>query len=378
MDLHASLLSACESGALAQLHELLTRPGTAEHIDDRLNFDGMTALMVAAKHGRADCTRLLIERGASVNATRSDGTTALSLAALGNAAATTWLLLSANANPHATDSAGTTPLHWAAYSGALECVRCLLYARADPSCRDEDGTPADTAVARRHNDCSLVLQAAAYLHSGGTLPTIQVKIENHAAHPVRLFQCAPCNPNEEDLGMIPAASPAAVQPASGVLQPGGGTVQPGDPRNPTDVAVAAMFNAAAAQATPAGAAAVAGAVVAAMRQGTTFSGYELRLKDTSGEKVRTRLSRALTDPGGCAFPWPRWLASRPLSPSGVKPIGPCPLRVVSITTPECSRNARASTPSPPLPPQLLASRLIGMDANQSFVYGKAEPQLWEW
>ena len=104
-----------------------------------------------------------------------------------------------------------TPLHWAAYSGALECVRCLLYARADPSCRDEDGTPADTAVAKRHNDCSLVLQAASHLHSGGTLPTIQVKIENHTAHPVRLFQCAPCNPNEEDLGMIPAASPAAVE-----------------------------------------------------------------------------------------------------------------------------------------------------------------------
>src|SRR5215212_10237365 len=65
-----------ESGEVEELEELLPRADV-----NARNEHGMTALMRAAYHGRAEMVRALLDHGADPNITRNDKFTALSLAA---------------------------------------------------------------------------------------------------------------------------------------------------------------------------------------------------------------------------------------------------------------------------------------------------------
>src|SRR5262249_82777 len=70
------LLRIAESGDVAKLERALARGGDVNACD----ASGVTALMVAAYHGRLEMVRALLEHGAELNAANSEGLTAAMLA----------------------------------------------------------------------------------------------------------------------------------------------------------------------------------------------------------------------------------------------------------------------------------------------------------
>ena len=78
-----------------------------------------TPLTVAARYGKTDAVKLLLERGA---------------------------------DPNMTDGWNDTPLHNAVINWEKDCVRLLLDRGADPNIRDEDGKTPLALVLHRGND----------------------------------------------------------------------------------------------------------------------------------------------------------------------------------------------------------------------------------
>jgi ankyrin repeat protein len=103
--------------------------------------DGFTALHFPAFFGGIEEARLLIERGADVDAHgRSWMTgTPLNSAAAGGHVDVARLLLDAGADPDARQASGWTPLHSAAHNGDLGMVGLLLARGADPAATNDDG-----------------------------------------------------------------------------------------------------------------------------------------------------------------------------------------------------------------------------------------------
>lgn len=87
-----------------------------------------TPLHLAAEEGSPECTRLLLEAGASPDVKNSRGQTSLHLAALAQSAETLDILVAAGATINAEDDNGRTPLH-AAVAKAVrgsDIVRALI------------------------------------------------------------------------------------------------------------------------------------------------------------------------------------------------------------------------------------------------------------
>lgn len=111
--------------------------------------DGWTGLQLAAYGGHEDVARLLLDRGAHVQATSTNqmANTALHGAIAGKRARLVALLLDRGADPEATDSWGNAALHLAAHEGNSEIVETLLGHRVNLNSRRKDGkTPLAVAV----------------------------------------------------------------------------------------------------------------------------------------------------------------------------------------------------------------------------------------
>ena len=87
---------------------------------------GRTALMIAAKHGRADLVSRLLRRGADVNVRSHNRGTALMFAALGTSPQTLDALLSAGADVNAVGGFDWTALMVASVKGDAPAVKRLL------------------------------------------------------------------------------------------------------------------------------------------------------------------------------------------------------------------------------------------------------------
>jgi hypothetical protein len=132
------------SYAAANGHEavvrLLLEKGADVDAKDRL--DGRTALIRAAEGGHEAVMRLLLETGADVEAKdRRGGWTALVKAAASGHEAAVRLLLETGADIDAKES-GWTALTWAAEGGHEAVVRLLLETGADVDTKEEDGKTA--------------------------------------------------------------------------------------------------------------------------------------------------------------------------------------------------------------------------------------------
>lgn len=122
---------------------------------------GMTALHRAVWGGHPEIVKLLLERGAEVEARDGAGQTPLSLAARWGRADIMDLLLKRGADPSARDDMGRTLLHYAAQYGHLEVMRVLLDRGFDPDVSCKTGTPLHSAAQSRQ------LEAARYLLDRG-------------------------------------------------------------------------------------------------------------------------------------------------------------------------------------------------------------------
>ena len=141
-----TVFEAAAFGRVARLEELLA----AEPELVRLwSEDGFTLLHLACFAGGAATTRLLVERGADLEALSTASfakVRPLGTAAFARDHESARVLLEAGADPNGPGEGGYKPLHTAAQNGDVELIRLLLEHGADPGAAASDGrTPADLA-----------------------------------------------------------------------------------------------------------------------------------------------------------------------------------------------------------------------------------------
>jgi ankyrin repeat protein len=107
---------------------------TASTDVNALNSAGESALMMAALKGDMDGATMLLERGAQVN---KSGWTPLHYAATGPEPRLVRLLIDRGAELNAPSPNGTTPLMMAAQYGSEDSVKLLLERGADPKLRND-------------------------------------------------------------------------------------------------------------------------------------------------------------------------------------------------------------------------------------------------
>ena len=145
-----SFVEAC---ALGDKESVLQMLDTDRALLDSFSDDGFPAVGLAVFFRHPDVARLLIERGADVNATAQN---AFRVAPVHAAAATRdasimQLLIDHGADVNARQQMGYTALHTAAQLGDRAMLDLLLAAGADPRAAGDDGkTPADLAAAHGH------------------------------------------------------------------------------------------------------------------------------------------------------------------------------------------------------------------------------------
>jgi len=100
---------------------------------------GSTPLLFAARHGRIENARLLIDAGADVNVKAPNDQSALVIASFSGQGKFAAFLLEQGANPNNAD-AGYTALHTAVSRGDLELVKALTAHGADPNSRITRGS----------------------------------------------------------------------------------------------------------------------------------------------------------------------------------------------------------------------------------------------
>ena len=141
-----SVFEAAAFGRVARLEELLSaQPELARAWSE----DGFTPLHLACFAGGAETTRLLVERGADLEALSTASfakVRPLGTAAFARDHESARALLETGADPNGAGEGGFTALHTAAQNGDAELVRLLLEHGADPGVAASDGrTPADLA-----------------------------------------------------------------------------------------------------------------------------------------------------------------------------------------------------------------------------------------
>jgi ankyrin repeat protein len=130
------LFLALRDGSPKVAAALIADPRTAI---DTANASGETAVMMAALRGDAEWTGRLLDRGAQLN---RSGWTALHYAATGPGTAVVRLLLGRGAALEAPSPNGTTPLMMAARYGPEDSVDLLLSRGASLSARNIQGLGA--------------------------------------------------------------------------------------------------------------------------------------------------------------------------------------------------------------------------------------------
>jgi ankyrin repeat protein len=159
---------AAFSGELGMVRLLMDR---GANIDATGRYDGKTALHRAVEGGAEEVVALLLDKGAHANS-RDEGGGTLLIDACDKGHLGVVKVLVQHMGGHelaARDQYGKTALHYAGYNGHEEVVRFLLLAGADPTITDNDGrTPRIFAeedhghrngqVRQRRARCVAVLQ----------------------------------------------------------------------------------------------------------------------------------------------------------------------------------------------------------------------------
>ena len=114
---------------------------------------GYTALILATYHDHRSTAALLVDQGADIDQPDAGrGNTALMGVAFKGFGDLARQLLAAGADPHATNKAGQTALMMAALFGHADIVDALLERGADPHQQDSAGNSALSVAASQGND----------------------------------------------------------------------------------------------------------------------------------------------------------------------------------------------------------------------------------
>lgn len=143
------LFEAAALGKVDRLRELLDTGESANTFAP----DGMTPLGLACFFGQPEAARLLLSRGADVNAASQNPmkVAPIHAAVAGKNAEVIDLILSSNPDVNARQQQGWTAIHSAAMHGDLALLEKLLARGADPMVKNDDGkTPLDLAREKGH------------------------------------------------------------------------------------------------------------------------------------------------------------------------------------------------------------------------------------
>ena len=136
------MLDVFEAAAFGEVDRLTELLDGDPALTTAFSADGFTPLHLSSFFGQTDAARLLVDRGAGVDA-RGRGWmtgTPLHSAASANHAEVAEILLHAGADPNARQSGGWTPLHASAHNGNADLTALLLDHGADPSAVNDDAT----------------------------------------------------------------------------------------------------------------------------------------------------------------------------------------------------------------------------------------------
>ncbi|MDR6990166.1 ankyrin repeat domain-containing protein [Luteimonas sp. 3794] len=144
----AEIYDAAVFGQFSRVEELLNQDPSLINAADKYGFTPLHG--VVGEH-YFDMARLLIARGANINASNDNGTTPLHLAAY---AEMVEILAANGANLEARDSRGSTPLHAATeHPELIDVMGKLLQLGADVNAVDKSGlTPLDIATSLEEED----------------------------------------------------------------------------------------------------------------------------------------------------------------------------------------------------------------------------------
>lgn len=110
------------------------------------NEQRASPLLMAAAVGGTEAIKLLLDKGALINATDKAGVTPLAAAAAAGKAAAAYELIIRGANVNVKTSTGNTPLMMAARGGHTDVVTVLVLAGADKNAADDSGKTAAEIV----------------------------------------------------------------------------------------------------------------------------------------------------------------------------------------------------------------------------------------
>jgi ankyrin repeat protein len=120
---------------------------------------GQTPLMLASIGGHVEAIRLLIEKGANVEAADKSGMTPLILASFTGHVQAIRMLIEKGANLEAVDENCMTPLMYASVSGHADALRVLIENGANVEAPDSSGkTPLQNAKRQGHNEVVSLLK----------------------------------------------------------------------------------------------------------------------------------------------------------------------------------------------------------------------------
>ncbi|KAL1524336.1 hypothetical protein AB1Y20_019235 [Prymnesium parvum] len=149
------LHAACQEGHAECARLLLENGATVDVLADGI---GDTPLHTACRFGREHCVALLLEWGASVSRRGvAHGETALHVASRIGSHQCVRLLLEAHAETEATDNEGATPLIVCSYHGHVQCVAKLLDVGASAAARYAGKGAYSWAMEGHHDEVAHLL-----------------------------------------------------------------------------------------------------------------------------------------------------------------------------------------------------------------------------